>query len=190
MTEAYPLYWPEHRPRTKRREPSRFNVTMGRARDGIVDQVRLMGGENMVISSNVAVRNDGLPYAQQKRIDDPGVAVYFERKGLSVCFACDRWDTVADNMRAIEKTIEALRGIARWGTGDMMEAAFRGFEALPAPSWRDDLGLVPGSTLADAEAAYRSRARSAHPDAGGSDEAMARLNSAISAARRELGRAA
>jgi hypothetical protein len=145
-----------------------------------------MGGTNIIISSNLTLRRDGLPYADQRRVDDPGVAVYFRRKGADVCFACDRWDTVADNMRAIEKTIEALRGIARWGTGDMMEAAFRGFEALPAPSWRDDLGLGPDATIEDAETSYRKRARSAHPDAGGSEDDMARLNSAISQARSEL----
>ena len=46
-------------------------------------------------------------------------------------------------MQAIAKTIEALRGINRWGTGDMMEAAFKGFSALPAPDtnkpWREVL---------------------------------------------------
>jgi len=186
MTEAYPLYWPEYRPRTKRRERSRFGVTMARARDGIMHECRLMGGRNIVISSNVALRRDGLPYADQRRIEDPGVAVYFERKGRSVCFACDRWDTVADNMRAIGKTIEALRGVARWGTGDMMEAAFQGFEALPAPSWRDDLGLSPGANLADAERAFRERARTMHPDVGGDQESMSKLNAAIERARREL----
>ena len=145
-----------------------------------------MGGRNLVISTNISLRRDGRPHVSQRKIDDPGVAIYFERKGCAVCFACDRWNTIGDNMRAIEKTIKALRGIARWGTGDMMEAAFRGFEALPAPSWRADLGLTPNATLADAEQSYRKRARSAHPDAGGSVEGMSRLNTAIERARQEL----
>jgi hypothetical protein len=49
-----------------------------------------------------------------------------------MCFACDRWDSVADNVQAIRKTIEALRGIERWGTGDMVQRAFAGFVALPS----------------------------------------------------------
>jgi hypothetical protein len=31
-----------------------------------------------------------------------------------MCFACDRWDSVGDNVYAITKTIKALRGIERW----------------------------------------------------------------------------
>lgn len=186
MTEAFPLQWPDHRPRAKRTETSAFNITMGRARDGIMREARLMGGRYIVISTNVELRQDGLPYANLRRIEDCGVAVYFERKGQPICFACDRWNTVTDNMRAIQKTIEALRGIARWGTGDMMEAAFKGFEALPPPNWRGDLGLDVDATLEDAESSYRRRARTAHPDTGGTVEAMSRLNIAIDRAREEL----
>lgn len=186
MTEAYPLHWPEGRPRTARRERSRFDTTHQLAQTRLMEELRLMNAKHVVLSTNVELRRDGLPYSSRKNPDDPGVAVYFEHKGRSVCFACDRWDSVGDNIQAIKKTVEALRGIARWGTGDMMEAAFSGFVALPAPSWRGDLGLGSDATLSDAEASYRSRARYAHPDAGGSEEAMSRLNVAITAARKEL----
>jgi curved DNA-binding protein CbpA len=46
------------------------------------------------------------------------------------------------------------------------------------------LKVPPDATLAQAEAAYRALAKSAHPDHGGSDEAMARLNDAIATARK------
>ncbi len=186
MTEAYPLQWPEHRPRISRRERSRFNVSFARARDELLNELRLMGARLPVLSTNVNLRRDGLPYANQPEPDDPGVAIYFERRGRQMAFACDRWDRVRDNVQAIRHTISALRGLDRWGTGDMVEAAFTGFEALPAPDWRGDLGLDFEATLADAEASYRNRARSAHPDVGGSEDMMARLNSAIGEARREL----
>lgn len=65
--------------------------------------------------------------------DDPAVAVYFTYKKKQHCFDCDDWNSVTDNVRAVGKTIEALRGIARWGTGDMMERAFLRFVALPSP---------------------------------------------------------
>lgn len=48
-----------------------------------------------------------------------------------MCFACEKWQDVYGNIYAIGKTIEALRGIERWGTGDMVEQAFTGFVALP-----------------------------------------------------------
>jgi len=50
-----------------------------------------------------------------------------------MCLACDRWDKVQDNIYAIAMTIEPLRGIERWGSGSMVEQAFTGFFALPAP---------------------------------------------------------
>ena len=186
MTEAYPLAWPSHRPRISRRERSRFKVTFAKARDELFNELRLMNARLPVLSTNVALRQNGLPYANQPEPDDPGVAIYFERNGRQMAFSCDRWDRVRDNVQAVRHTIGALRGLDRWGTGDMVEAAFTGFEALPAPDWRGHLGLGPAATLDDAETAYRSRARSAHPDAGGSADAMARLNSAVSQARQEL----
>lgn len=77
------------------------------------------------------------------------------------------------------QTIEALRGIERWGTGDMVEQAFTGFVALPSP--KDPhviLGVRPGATEEEIDAAFRESAKRAHPDAGGSTAMMAELNEA------------
>jgi DnaJ-domain-containing protein 1 len=91
---------------------------------------------------------------------------------------------VKDNVRAVGKTIEALRGIERWGASDMMERAFSAFEALPAPEqWWQVLGVSASASAAEIDAAYRAKARAAHPDTGGSDAAMARLNAARDRAR-------
>lgn len=200
--DAFPLSWPVGRPRTDRwrREQARFDVTFARARDDIVREVELLTGirhgyggrDATILSTNIALRRDGLPLAGQRQPDDPGVAVYFTYKGQAVSFACDRWTKVEDNMRAIAKTIEALRGIARWGTGDMLKAAFTGFAALPAPDaadWRSVLG-VPNTvqtpeTLRDA---FRRAASAAHPDrTGGSNDRMAAVNAAYQQAKAELG---
>lgn len=82
-------------------------------------------------------------------------------------------------MRAIQRTIEAIRGIERWGASEMMERAFQAFEALPAPkSCWEVLGLRPGATDEEIQAAYRTKAKGAHPDAGGSQTAMSELNRA------------
>jgi hypothetical protein len=72
----------------------------------------------------VQLRQDGLPYANRRAPSDTGAAVYFSYKGRQMCFACDKWQDVYDNIYAISKTIEALRGIERWGAGDMVEQAF------------------------------------------------------------------
>jgi hypothetical protein len=143
----------------------------------------------MVLSTNLRLRNDGLPRSGQAQPSDRGLAAYFTYKKQPMCFACDRWDRIQDNIYAIAMTIEALRGIERWGSGSMVEQAFTGFAALPPPRgesadpW-EVLGIRPGATEEEVDAAYRQKARKAHPDApGGSEEAMQALNAARDAAK-------
>lgn len=135
---AYPLSWPAGRERHKgRREWGQFKSTQAKATRQVLDEIERLkfnrAGEyhaDIILSTNVELRKDGLPYANRSEPGDPGVAVYFTYKKRPVCFACDKYDRVWKNMVAIAKTIEALRGIARWGTGDMMDRAFEGFAAL------------------------------------------------------------
>lgn len=179
--EAYPLQWPVGVPRTERYRVAHaaFSCTLGDAIKQSMNEIRLMGGTLPVISSNLTRRQDGLPYTNQRQPEDCGVAIYFQRRGRSMVFACDRWFKVEHNVRAIAKTIEALRGIERWGSAEMLDRAFTGFEALPAPEqWWEVLGVARDADPDAIKAAYRLRARNAHPDTGGSDSAMARLNSA------------
>lgn len=181
--DAYPLAWPIGWPRTKRRERARFAGTFGRIRDELMAEIGRLGGRYPVVSTNVPLRRDGLPYANQAEPTDPGVAVYFERRGRSMVFACDKWNKVQDNLRSVQKTIEAIRGIERWGASEMMERAFQAFEALPSPkSCWDVLGITPGATHDMIEAAFKAQAKARHPDRGGSHAAMSELNAARDAA--------
>lgn len=197
MERAYPLQWPEGRPRTPgiKREHSRFDVTPDRAQHEMRHEIRLMGGKNVVVTTNQRVRQDGLLYARDlsRTPDDPGVAVYFERKGERVCFCCDRYGKIWENMRAIGKTIKALRDIERWGSAEMLDRAFMGFAALPSPGqahsqqWWVVLGIDPNTaTTDDVRRAYRIKAGECHPDRGGSDLAMAELNVARDAANKAV----
>lgn len=179
-TEAYPLQWPIGRPRKSWPERSNFDVSLGKAIRDVQDEVRRLGGDRLVISSNLPLRRDGIPYANASQPTDRGVAVYFRYKQKPMCFACDRWSKIEDNMRAIAKTIEALRGIERWGTGQMVQQAFTGFTALPAPEqpWQV-LGLETSSPTRDqVEEAHRRLAMKHHPDRGGDTNEMARINTA------------
>lgn len=180
MTEAYPLQWPSGRPRTSYPSHSKFGSrSIEQAVTILRNEIGRLGGSGVVISTNTKLRLDGLPYSKQAQPTDKGVAVYFTYRSRSMCFACDRWDKVQDNIYAIAMTIEALRGIERWGSGDMVQQAFTGFVALPAPPspW-DVLGVKPGSTPAEIEAAFRDKAKHCHPDAGGNHDQMATLNEA------------
>lgn len=184
--DHYPLSWPPGVARAKSRNSSPFRVTLDRALSELRDALRLFGQDtkkpvtDVVISSNVTLG--------ERRPKDPGVAVYFMWDGAQRCIAVDRFPKVEDNVRAIYYVLEGRRLELRYGGLEMVRASFKGFLALPGPGdWRRALGLGPEATLEDVEAAYRARAREAHPDQpGGSAEAMAELNAARAAARREL----
>jgi hypothetical protein len=211
MTRSpFPLAWPDGIARKRSRERSDFHKERGfnAARDGALDQLRLMRASHVVITSNLPTNSKGLPTsASVGHISDPGIAVYWVRNGKEHVIACDRWQTCMENMRAVEKTLEAIRGIARWGSTEMVESAFAGFAALPpgdgtsaytAPeqtkpkTWRELFGVVTlnlanADLLAVVKARYRDQIKAAHPDRpGGSLERTQQLNAALAQAEKEL----
>lgn len=148
--------------------------------------MRRLEATDLVISSDVPIRRDGLLYADaaRRKIDNPGVAIYFRLKGKPMVMARDVYWTPHENITGLAHAIEHMRGLARHGGDYMMHRAFEGFTALPAPAkgpscW-DVLGVSPNSSLAEIDRAFRDAAKQAHPDVGGSEVAMAALNSAKS----------
>lgn len=183
MTEAYPLQWPLGWPRTVKPVRARFGTSLAGARDGLLYELRLMNAKDIVINSNMELRRDGLPYANQKPFLDKGVAVYFSLNGEQRCIPCDRWDNVADNLQAIRKTVEALRGLDRWGAKAMVDAAFAGFKGLRAKveeteKWYEILGVDPFATQAEIRKAYLKLAKKYHPDNGGNPAEFERIKKA------------
>jgi len=191
---AFPLQWPEGWPRTPygRRGPSRFGKNLGFGQIAkLQNELRLLGAQHVVISSNVPLRQDGLPYASEigKRYADPGVAVYFTLKRKALSMARDRYNTPWENIRSLILAIEAIRSIERHGGSTMMERAFSGFAAIAPPTWKKPWREVFGvgaDWRGDITALYREKAKLRHPDAGGSDQQMAELNVAYDEARRDL----
>lgn len=185
---AYPLSWPFYRKRCVKPKNAPFKTTFGKARDLLVHEIKKIGGSNIIISTNIPLRRDGLPYASSTPVIDSGVAVYFNYKDKQMCFACDKWSMITHNIQAIYKTLEALRGIERWGSGDMRETAFSGFIALPSPApvYREILGLSDNATLADAEKSYKELRSRHHPDKGGSVEMFDAIQKAWELAKQVL----
>lgn len=204
--DSFPLAWPAGWPRTPiaKRRPAPF-FTLGRpapdshwrpktrrsmndTTDDIIREVRALGGQQLVISTNVELRQDGLPYSNRRPPDDAGAAVYFKLKAKPASLACDKWNRVEDNLYAIAKHIEALRGQERWGVGSV-EQAFAGYMALPpagssaGASWWNVLGCAHDAPFDVVREAYRDKARAAHPDNGGSHDAMVQVNAAWDQAR-------
>lgn len=205
MTDAisrYPLQWPDGWPRVpvglrkraKFKQSSRQYSTQGpgswlshkslSVADGTERVLAELGrfgvlDGDAVISTNLAVRLDGLPRSNQGEPTDPGVAVYWQTAtGERKVMAVDIYDRVADNLAAVAATLDAMRAIERHGGAQILERAFTGFDALPPP--RDPFRLLGLSrqhaTEASISAAFRSMARTAHPDSPtGSHNQMADL---------------
>jgi len=208
MSTAYPLAWPMGWKRTDfRRSTTAFkNNTFSRARDHLGHELELLGATDIILSTNVPLRFDGQPRGDYRDyLTDPGVAVYFMLRKRPMVLARDAYDRVSDNLRSLGLAIEHLRGLERHGGAVMVERAFTGFAALPAPMamgptcWQI-LGIDPDSTWNEGdtveiktlviEGVFREKAKQLHPDLQGGDTSkMAQLNAARDEALREVGAA-
>lgn len=222
--EAYPLHWPPHRKRTQCRSRAKFHrkierttpsggstyqqkqsLTIADSRDRLYRELESLGGKKAIISSNLQVKLDGTPYGNQGNPVDPGVAVYFELNKQPHCLSCDAWDRAADNLAAIAKHVEAMRGQLRWGVADVA-SMFSGFKALPgaiitpAPMTIQEAeqficGAIGGRhessrLLIDPEAfkyAYRAAAMRLHPDTGEGGNAWNELQRAAEVLKQHHG---
>lgn len=192
--EAYPLSWPWGWPRKEswQRSSSQYQVEFAKARDHLARELRLSHARDVVISSNVPLRRDGLPLANMRQPDDPGVAVYWTARGKKGepaprVIACDVWRTVRENIRAVGLAVEAIRSLERTGATEILERAYAGFARLPAPPehWQL-LGLMRGASRDALTTRYRELARIHHPDHGGDSALMAAINDAHRLALAEL----
>lgn len=196
----HPLAWPAGKPRTSwsNRRKGKFTaggspITTAEAIKRALTEVARLGGIYGLISSNVEVRLDGLPRSGRPEPADPGVCLYFQVDGVPYAMACDVYDKVAQNLAAIAAHIDATRAITRHGVASAAET-LQAFVALPSNApprsrpWWEVLGMDRRvATRPAVESFYRDLARKAHPDAGGSDAAMAELNAARDAALKEMG---
>jgi hypothetical protein len=215
MIAAYPLQWPEGWPRTKagQKKYGKFgtkktrpgssyarteDITITEASTRVLVELERMGiqRQDIVISTNVRTRLDGLPRSGEREPDDSGAAVYWkEWNDTRRVMAIDQYTKVADNIAAIAATLDAMRAIERHGGAQILDRAFTGFVALPAPgsarTWRQVFGfsdteIVSSDLLREA---YRVLASKRHPDKKetGSHAAMVELNVAYDEAKREIG---
>ena len=100
MVEAYPLCWPEGWKRTKRAErrnakfgrsvqvegrswKSKQDLTVTQALSRVLEQLERMGidRQEVVISTNIRTRLDGMPRSGEREPEDRGAAVYWRERG-------------------------------------------------------------------------------------------------------------
>lgn len=216
VIKAYPLQWPAGWKRARHRVRAQFgkavrqysldNQSSWTSKGDLtiadaVQRVRLeldrmdIRDADIVISTNLHLRLDGLPKSGQAQPADPGAAVYWRTKDGQRCMAIDQYDRVDHNLAAIAATMYAMRAIKRHGGAEILDRAFTGFIALPAPMaagkpWRQVLGfdLDYTPTADDVRAQHRVRRGEAHPDRkGGEHEEFLAVQAAYEQAARELG---
>lgn len=155
------------------------------------EYILMMDVEESDLRIDGAIRANAKPHSQQ-------VAVSFESKDGPLLFACGRFTTWQDNLRAIALGLEALRKVDRYGITQSDEQ-YTGFRALPPgvpmPAAKMTLdeaarflieqsggeGWSVERVLNDADVAsqlYRLAARKLHPDAGGDHDLFVRLGEA------------
>jgi hypothetical protein len=192
--ENFPLHWPLGLSRTQpsSRIYSPFKQSMEKAQQFLRKQIDLLGAGYLIVSSNIPVRRDGLFYADwmNKKIEDPGIAIYFKR-GSSIdqytSMCCDQYHRVWENTYALGKSIEAIRAIERYRCSEFMDRVFSGFQELPpatqAKKWWDILGVSKTASITEIADAYRKKAKLCHPDMGGTAEQFIELQKAYEAAQ-------
>ena len=213
---AYPLCWPDGWKRVKNRQHAQFKKTrepkyvmnqqtqrtesvyQGMAGLSVADAVKRVLGElermgigedDIIISTNVRLRLDGLPRSDQEP-GDPGTAVYWQKKNQQMrCMAIDQYWRVADNLAAIAATLDAMRAIERHGGAEILDRAFKGFAALPERAtshWKETLGIDGQPTRELIEARFRALVKIHHTDVGGDREKFEEIVQAREAAFLEI----
>jgi hypothetical protein len=193
LPPPYPLLWPEGRGRvpSHRREKGRYSLaTVAQAMnyldaetnrwrsykraDGLA---RLTGWE---LTANYSGRG--------RDPDDPGAALWFTLStgdatiGQSLMvLACDKFDRLPQNIRAISLTMERLRLVDEIGAYSLINAV-EGAKALPPPSparpWHEVLGVREDASLPVVTAAFRALIKES-----ASDQVTMELKAALDAAR-------
>lgn len=178
--------WPEGWERTRLVQRARFDrdLTFPRALRDLQYEVERMGGHDLVVDHDRERRGKTTRSSWAGQPEDPGVVVKFRVPGgKPLVFACDAWDRTEHNARAIAKTLEAKRGIERWGCATASRE-FEGYQALPSGTAGvvvdpyQVLGIQEGASRGVANAAYRALVKEHHPDRGGDPDVFRRVQDA------------
>ncbi len=116
------------------------------------------------------------------------VMLKYVKNGRSVTLPMGSQARADDNLRVLYLAVEAMRMNEKRGLGEVIQEAYL---QLAAPEKEIDpwelLGIRPDAAIELAEAAWKVKMKTAHPDAGGSEEQVKKLNAAIEAVRKERG---
>jgi len=173
------LDWPSSIDRTppeQRKSGSKFSVMFSVTRGDLTDEVERLGADKWRIDH---ITGSG---------GDPGVVLRFTRDGTDHAVACDGYETKSANLRELYLWVEETRMREK----RKAEGASDAFAAARLPSGdgpsEDDplanidpyevLGVQPSASESVVEAVVRQRKGEAHPDSGGSQLELQKVEKA------------
>ncbi|QLG63205.1 DnaJ domain-containing protein [Halorarum salinum] len=180
------LDWPDGFPRTPAGErtsyPGGFEVSRATAFDSILEELEKLEAANPRIETAAphTAKHPHRPYADRDP-EDPGVVAYYDKDGQGFAVACDRWDNLRDNARAVALYIDAKRAIDRYGvstvgsefqtqalpSGDEDDVVVAGSGEVAAP--HEVLGVSPDAPDNVVKAVARRLSADVHPDSDSPD---------------------
>jgi hypothetical protein len=156
------------------RKRSAFDATWSTTLELLDREVRALGGRDVVIEVDVReqdIRLDGMLRANA-RAESPAVVVAFETRAHGpMLYRCDRFERSyrsasigwQENIRAIAKTLEALRAVDRYGATETGQQ-YAGFKALPAGRAMGPSHMTSDQAVAVIAAAASVREHEVRPD--------------------------
>lgn len=181
-----------------------FKKSVGAGYDDLERELRLLSATDVVIESGhdrTSIRNDGWPRSSATA-SHSDIRLFFKCKHGNLRYECNAFGDWQANLRAIGLWLQRQRlAIEEWGIGTGGEA-YRGFAALPGSvngiavgEWGtvEDAAafliqvaedptaepwMVIDGPLGEGQSVFRDAARKAHPDAGGTNDLMSKVNRA------------
>lgn len=188
-----PLDKPVAVPKSGSGRKSPYSIHWNRLLDELESELNSLKAENIVVEGGFArhqIRNDGWPVGGATP-STAGIRLSFHSRRLNapLSYECNKFSDWQGNLRAIGLTLQRLRLIDELGTSPRGEQ-YRGWAALPPGStalaeWANVeearkflASLAKCAVDCNLSILYRDAAKVAHPDAGGSQELMAKVNRA------------
>jgi hypothetical protein len=182
---------------TKARRDASFRATYSQTLGLLESELSKLSAKQIVIQVEGLtleyIRNDGWPRAGKNGHCGPGVIVSFESPKGSISMPCDQFRDWQDNIRAIAKSLEALRMVDRYGVTKGNEQ-YRGWTRLEAPKsgnmtreqgivflaslYRSPVEDMARLSVQDFKTICRIAKIENHPDHGGSHEIFVRIGQA------------
>lgn len=166
------------------------------ARGEVFEYLGIFQVERSVLSTNIPIPPGSLHWLDKRKVQqivskveasegyDSAAALYFRVQSIDYVVACDQYEMTSQNVGGINYTLEHLGNILRYAPLGLRQRIFWALRTKTANKqdlfdhWWEILEVSPTACEEIIKAAYKVKAKQAHPDAGGTTEQMQKINNA------------